>query len=197
VAVAAQDRKGVYLSQQGDGAGSFRKNGLQDEDVRRLELQQDGPRTRLWAGLFADPDEPGRGAWMLELTSAAGWKPMSDGWDGGACLGLTFAGTSVFAASHHWGVLTLDLTADSPRWSKPKLGCGLPERSEEQLFDPVISVAARGDLLLVATAKGVYRRRPEGNFQNTSSPEITGEQLSLPSTWLFCSGAHEIEVVGT
>jgi hypothetical protein len=200
VAVATQDRKGVYVSERG---GGFKNKGLEKQDVRRLELQQDGPRTRLWAGLFADPDEPGRGAWMLELTSAGGWREISQGWDGGALLALTFAGSSVFAASHHWGILVVDPTRENPQWSRPKLGCGLPERSEDQLFQPVVSAAARGGddpqshLLLAGTSQGVFRRKPDGTYQNSSAAEVTGEQLSLPSSWLFCSGAHEIQVVGT
>jgi hypothetical protein len=209
-AVAAQDRKGIYLSEKGGEGGSFKKFGLEGEDARRLEVQQEGVRTRLWAGLFAtNPDDPGHGAFMRELTGAGGWRRVDQGWDGGSCFALAFDGPIVYAATHHMGVLVLDVTQpDDAQWAwvKPTLGCGLPVRERDRIFQPVVAVAARGGLALVAGGLGVLRRqpgqgpgavlRPETPYRSCSETEVRPDLLPLPSTWLFCSGPHQIDMVG-
>src|SRR5690606_6328321 len=50
VAVAAQARHGVYLSQEGGRSRTFRNIGLTGVDTRTLAVQYDGPATVLWAG---------------------------------------------------------------------------------------------------------------------------------------------------
>jgi hypothetical protein len=196
-AVAAQKRRGIYLSDKGGGrGGTFQPFGLDGKDVRRLELQQDGVRTRLWAGQFADnPEDPGRGASMRDLTSAEDWKEMSGNWDGGSCFALAFDGTMVYAATHHLGVLTLDASKPDAKWARPDLGCGLPQRGEKRLFQPVVALAAGKGLVLAGGSKGVFRRKGDGLYENCSGAEVRPDSLPLPDTWLFCSGQHQIEVV--
>src|SRR5262249_13800793 len=53
VAVAAQGMGGVFLSSEGGQPGTFRRAGLQGEDIRELAVQVDGPRRFLWAGAAA------------------------------------------------------------------------------------------------------------------------------------------------
>jgi hypothetical protein len=195
-AVVARDRKGVYLSEQGGRGGTFKKFGLEGEDVRRLELQQEGVRTRLWGGLSAaNPSDAGRGTWMRDLTGAGDWRRVDQGWNGGSCFALAFDGPLVYAATHHMGVLTLDVTQPDLQWVTPTLGSGLPQRGPEKLFQPILSVAARARVVLAASAQGVYRRQPDGTYRSCSAAEVRPDLLPLPSTWLFCSGPHQIEVV--
>ncbi|HEY2028933.1 MAG TPA: baseplate J/gp47 family protein [Myxococcales bacterium] len=194
VAVATQDRNGVFLSTQGGRSGSFKPFGLNGNDVRRLELQQDGVRTRLWAGSYADaPDDAGRGAFMYELNATEGWKEMRANWDGGSCFALAFAGSKVYAATHHLGVLALNASDTTPSWVRPDLGCGLPQRGPEKLFQPVVALAARDGVVLAGGLKGVFRSRDAATYETCSASEVAPDFLPLPETWLFCSGQHQIE----
>jgi Baseplate J-like protein len=195
-AVAAQGRKGVYLSNNGARSGSFKPFGLIEKDVRRLEFQQESVRTRLWAGQSADsPEDSGRGAWVYELGSAEGWKERSANWDGGSCFALAFGGPTVYAATHHLGVLTLDSNNPDAKWIRPDLGCGLPLRSADRLLQPVNVLAARSGLVLAGGAKGVFRSKGDGLYENCSATEVQPDFLPLPDAWLFCSGPHQIEAV--
>jgi hypothetical protein len=48
---------------------------------------------------------------------------------------------------------------------------------------------------MAAGPRGVYASSDEGvTFANASETEFT-EAVELPSTWLFVSGQHEVEVV--
>lgn len=209
VAAAGTGLGGIYLSTTGGRPNSFRridKNMPGDEDIRALAVQYDGPRAFLWAGAAATGGDAGRGCYRWELRGAQdppeGWVAFSEGWEGGSCRGLAFHGTQVFAASHRLGVLRLDAGKSDARWQAPRISCGLPlrEREQERLFYPVDAIASSparlAPLIMAGGAAGVYRSLDEGeNYEAASSVEF-GEKVALPDTWLFVSGAHEVEVVG-
>ncbi|HYY58706.1 MAG TPA: baseplate J/gp47 family protein [Pyrinomonadaceae bacterium] len=201
VAVAARGTGGVYLSSQGGRPGSFTNIGQKGEDVRVLEIQQDGVRTFLWAGIRVAGNEPGRGAYRWELQGSApptGGTAVQRGWDGGSCHGLAFKGSFVFAATHEKGVLWLDLSkGDEASWHEPVLGSGLPIRDVERNFHPIEALAAdpQQRLVMAGGLQGIYRSRDNGtSYENCSSREFR-DKVTLPSTWLFCSGDHAVEVV--
>lgn len=196
-AVAARDRKGVFLSGRGGATGTFVvQPDLQHQDVRRLEVQDDGVRTRIWAGLFTpSAEDKGNGCFFLETTGAGAWTPVSQGWEGGSCLALAFDGPTVYAATNHRGVLTLDASTSPLVWQKPPLGCGLPQRAGQQKpFEPVVAVAARRGIVLTGGAMGVFRRDPDEIYRHRSGREIEPEKLPIPSTSVLCSGRHDIHV---
>jgi hypothetical protein len=203
VAVASQGAKGVYLSSEGGKPGTFRKIDLnmQNEDVRVLAVQYDGPRSFLWAGTAAlGPDDNGRGLFRWELRGSEnppeGWQPFAGSWQGGSCRGIAFLGTKVLAASHHSGVLRLDPGASNPAWETPDVRCGLPLRDAGR-FHPVDTVASdkQGALVMAGGIEGVFRSSDGGmTYEAASSSEFI-ETVTLPDTWLFVSGAHDISVV--
>jgi hypothetical protein len=93
-------------------------------------------------------------------------------------------------------VLRLDLSQSSPSWQAPDVECGLPLRDPGQ-FRPVETIAAREDAgrVMAGVSDGIFRSDDEGaTYQSTSSREFT-EKVTLPDTWLFCSGTHQITVV--
>lgn len=207
VAVAAQAMGGVFLSSEGGKAGSFRSIGLRGEDVRVLAVQQEGLRAFLWAGVAApSAGDPGSGCFSWELLGPKdppeGWLSFNKKWTGGSCKALAFQGSAVVAGSHHAGVLRLPARRDDAEWEAPALGCGLPLREAEQLFQPVDTVAAdpQGRLILAGGPKGTYRSagpEVEGekvHYENCSS-KVFLDKVALPPTWLFCSGEHDIWVV--
>ena len=90
VAVAARTTSGVsvYLSTEGGPSRSFKPLSLKDENVKTLEIQQDGPNTFLWAALALIAGSiSGKGAvrWKLQrLCRSAylddkglGWRQLS------------------------------------------------------------------------------------------------------------------------
>jgi hypothetical protein len=202
VAVAGMGLRGVYLSSTGGRGNSFRHIGLRNQDVRVLEVQRDGPRSFLWAGLAAASGaDPGRGCLSWELLGSAdppdGWRPFDKGWDGGSCLALAFDGAQAFAATHRAGVLWLDSSRRDAAWNRPGVDSGLPLRERERLFQPVLALAVGpgGGPLLAGGPAGAHRqRKPGGQYQNCSTQEFT-EKVTLPPTWLLVSGVHELEVV--
>jgi hypothetical protein len=204
VAVASQGAKGVYLSSDGGKPGTFRKieRNMQGEDVRVLAVQYDGPRSFLWAGTAAlGPDDNGRGLFRWELRGSQdppeGWVAFGTGWQGGSCRGIAFLGTKVVAATHHTGVLRLDPAASTPTWQAPDVRCGLPLRDAGR-FHPVDTVAAdrEGALLMAGGVEGVFRSSDGGLTYEAASNKEFIEKVTLPDTWLFVSGTHDINVVG-
>jgi hypothetical protein len=202
VAAAGMGQTGVFLSSTGGRGGTFRHIGLKGQDVRVLEIQRDGPRAFLWAGLAAaSGSDPGKGCLSRELLGSAdppdGWRPFDKGWDGGSCLALAFSGSTVYAGSHRVGVLWQDASRPGSTWQKPDVGSGLPLREAERLFQPVyaLATAPEGAPLLAGGPGGVFRR-PRGSerYEPCSTREFT-EKVALPPTWLLCSGSHELEVV--
>jgi len=200
VAVAAMEARGVWLSPAGGAGETFKPIGLQDQDVRVLEVQHDGPRSFLWAGLAAASGaDPGKGCVNHELlggsTPVADWRAFDRNWDGGSCLSLAFIGSSVFAGTHRAGVLSLDASRDGASWRRPDVGSGLPLREKERLFQPLPALAAMTDpsRLLTGGPGGVFRSAAGDRYEPCTQSEFT-EKVTLPPTWLFCSGPHEIEV---
>jgi baseplate J-like protein len=200
VGLAAQENRGVFLSTQEGRPNTFVNIGLQGKDVRVLSAQQMGPRTFLWAGVAAAGNEPGLGCFRLELVnaepSAAGWQAFEQGWKGGSCRSVAFQGARIHAATFRSGVLSLAPDERQPAWRAPDVECGLPLRDVAR-FHPVDSVAADpgGRLLLAGGVEGVYRSRDAGvKYERVSKRELE-DQVTLPGTWLFCSGEHDIAVV--
>jgi len=202
VAVSGMGQAGVFLSSTGGRGGSFRSIGLRGQDVRVLEVQRDGPRAFLWAGLAAaSGSDPGKGCLSRELLGSAdppeGWRAYDKGWDGGSCLALAFSGATVYAGSHRAGVLWQDASLPTPQWQRPDVGSGLPLREAERLFQPVyaLATAPEGAPLLTGGPGGVFRKPADSpRYEPCSTREFT-EKVTLPPTWLLCSGSHELEVV--
>jgi hypothetical protein len=199
VAVASRAAGGVFLSTNEGRANTFKSIGLEKEDVRVLEVQKDGPRRFLWAGVTVPGFEPGKGCHRFELTSAEeGWAHFKNNWNGGSCLGLAFLGDKTLAATHHAGVLWIDSTRDAATaaWQAPDVKCGLPMRDVEK-FQRVSAVAVdpAGRLLLAGGPEGIGRSKEGGRKYEPASTREFVDQVTLPENWLFCSGDHEIEIL--
>jgi hypothetical protein len=199
VAVAAIGSEGVFLSDRAGTTGTFRLSRLRGEDVRALEVQALGPRRFLWAGVTVAGFEPGKGCFRLELfTGQEEWTEFHSGWDGGSCLSVAFTDSTVLAATHHAGVLLLDSSREGAEaaWQRPDVNCGLPMRDMNR-FQRVAALAASpdGKSFLGGGPAGIFRSADAGkSYQNCSQKEF-GEQVTLPETWLFCSGEHELNIV--
>jgi hypothetical protein len=202
VAVAAQNTRGVYLSSTGGSTNTFRYIGLRGEDIRELAVQHDGPRSFLWAGTaVSGGNDPGKGCFTWELRGSQdppeGWQGFGKNWTGGTCRSITFVGTKVLAASHRAGVLQLDLHARDAAWQVPDVGCGLPLRDPGRFY-PILALAANPEahLVLSGGARGVFRSEDGGKMYSSSSSKEFSDKVTLPATWLFVSGEHDISVVG-
>jgi hypothetical protein len=197
VAVAAMAQLGVYLSVDGGVPGSFVQVGLSRVDVRALAVQYDGPATVLWAGAAeADPSRPGSGGYRTRLfESDVKWQPLPSGWSGGTCWGLAFQGTTAYAATQSAGVLRLDTGATAPGWLAVDVNGGLPLRDRTR-FQPVecVTTGPGGGLILAGGSRGVFRS-PDGQQWTAAAGRETRETVTVPDTWLICSGDHDIEVV--
>lgn len=201
VAVAAMQGRGVFLSITGGRGDSFRSLGLKNDDVRVLEMQHDGPRTFLWAGMYAaSGTETGTGCAAIELLGTAdapgGWRRYDRNWAGGSCLAIAFSGATVYAGTHRAGVLFCDSSKEDVSWRRPDPGSGLPTRTEERLFHPVAALATTGGegLVFAGGPAGLYRTRDGERYEPCSQREFS-DKVTIPPTWLFCSGQHQIEVV--
>lgn len=197
VAVAAQAQLGVAISTDGGAAGTFRAAGLTGTDTRALAVQLDGPATVLWAGAGEpDPARPGQGCFRARLFEAdVRWENLSAGWVGGTCWSVGFAGRTAVVATQSGGVLTLDGAAAQPQWRAPDVNCGLALRDRTR-FEAVSTVAtsADGAAVLAGGSRGVFRSIDLLRWQASARRE-TRDMVTLPETWLLCSGEHEIEVV--
>jgi hypothetical protein len=212
VAVAANNQTGVYLSRAGGKSGSFTKTGLEGRDVGELAIQRENVRAFLWAGLSI----PGTGAIpggalryeLLPDPPADGWVEFLEGWKGGSLLALAFTpdGT-VVAGSHSKGVLWLP-PGSSPKWQAPKDDVGVPVRGEQiagaavadrDLYPiKVLGVDSTGTIA-AGTLRGVYRAtEPSGHYVAVTDrkdfPSELREFVTLPPTWLFRSGEHQVTV---
>ena len=204
VVVAAQNQRGVLFSGQGGRAGTFAPIGLQGKDIRVLSVRSQGPRRLLLAGVTAPSgEEAGEGAHMIEVQGAelspGGWTALGQGWTGGSCRGLVIVGDTLIAASHRLGALRWDLRGASPSWRVPSVDSGLPLRDlpsgQTGRFEQMLAIASSGDaLVLVGGPRGVHRSSDAGANYASTSQRVFRERVTLPPTWLFCSGAHELEV---
>src|SRR5690606_6990994 len=168
IAVAAGERKGVWLSTAGAQSHKFRLGGLQGNDVRVLETQLHGGRAFLWAGFAAEAGAAGQGCARLERggfgADPAGWRELGEGWKGGSCQAIAFAGEHVFAASNRSGVLRLATPHLEQGWISSQIDNGLPIRDEQRLFHEVNDIAARpqaqgSPIVMAGGPVGVFRSR--------------------------------------
>jgi hypothetical protein len=209
VAVAARDGGGVFLSDRGGESGTFRRIGLENKDIRRLVMQYDGSRIFLWAGVTAAGFQAGEGCYRSELSDAdlaQEWGLIGTNWGvlgAGTCQAIGFLEGRVLAASERRGVLWLDIGAAGATWSDVR--AGLPAQQDGQP-SPVRTLAVtpagrstRTDAvtprwIMVGSARGVFRAaQPQGPYASASDRELT-DKVTLPRTWLFCSGAHDVSV---
>ena len=200
VAVAARGKKGVYLSHQGGQSKSFTPIGLANEEVRVLEVQHVGLRRYVWAGLAAVGDDPGKGChrWLLTGTdeNPEGWVHFGKGWEASSCRALTFVGNRAYAATRRGGVLALDIDMRDAAWRASSVNGGLPLR-ELRKFESVDAIASDvdGRWVMAAGARGIYRSDDAAEHFTYCSGRVFRDRVTLPPTWLFCSGEHEIRVI--
>jgi len=216
VAVAAQNSGGIYLSVDGGKTRTFRRIlGLENQAVRVLTVQADGARLWLWAGTFAaSGEDPGKGCYRWELLGeedpVGGWQQFNGNWKAGSCRGLAFMGSMVMAATHRGGVLRLD-PANNAGWQSPDIDSGLPLRDlTKGRFVTIETVAAdpAGRMLMAGVLTGDDRGEKKGvylaaaqdksydhwGYELASKAEFS-DKVTLPDTWLFVSGEHDITVV--
>jgi len=202
IAVAARNLDGIYLSTQGGRSGSFSNIGLVGEDVRVLEIQMDGVQTFLWAGVTVAGNEAGKGCYRWELQGSTMPKFAANfqtGWQGGSCSAIAFKDSLVFAGTYDRGVLWLDTAkGEAATWHAPLMECGLPIRDAERIFFPVDAVMSiSGQKYVFAGGhRGVYRSEDDGTNYESVSQRTFSDKVTLPATWLFCSGKFELEVIG-
>jgi hypothetical protein len=88
----------------------------------------------------------------------------------------------------------MDSAAASPEWKAASVNCGLALRDRTR-FEAVEAVAAGvGGRLLAGSTRGVYRSSDGVGWRATSNRQ-TRQLVTVPETWLLCSGEHDIEVV--
>jgi hypothetical protein len=207
VALAAEAAGGVWLSSNAGAPESFRLVRPAGEEIRSLSVQYDGPRVLLWAPRAA-PEGEGTGASRLPVdelgavdvpTLSGQWQDLAKGWTGGSCWMVRVVGNTAFAASQSSGVLALELGTADPTWTAPDVNCGLPLRDRRR-FTALTSVSGTvlddgRRLLLAAGAAGVHRSLDGGERWRTCSARVVDDVVTLPPSWLFCSGEHRVEVV--
>ena len=196
VAVAASSLGGIFISRTGGEAKSFRHIGLNKKDIRVLRVQSN---SYLWAGVTVAGNVSGEGCLRWDLTTLEDpeeWTAFREGWKGDSCRDIAFSGSKVLAGSHSAGVVSLDTDVRDAAWETPDFNCKLPLRDRGRLH-PVDAVAAdpNNPLLFAGGGLGVYRSEDDGKqYENSSNNEFL-EKVTLPSTWLFCSGTHDINVI--
>ncbi|MFJ4210266.1 baseplate J/gp47 family protein [Paenarthrobacter sp. NPDC089675] len=208
VVVAAEASAGVWLSPDSGTAGSFKQVKAAGEDIRCLTVQYDGGTSYVWLGR-AVPEGTGTGCLRLKIDELGrtdfdeqfmnSWEEFSAGWTGGSCWGVHVMGDAAYAATQSGGVLRFQLGQASAQWSVPDVNCNLPLRDRTR-FEPVRSVsgAVLPDgvaLVLAAGPKGVYRSKDSAASWESCTRRVVEDVVTLPDTWLFCSGDHRIEVV--
>ncbi len=207
VVVAAEASAGVWLSADAGLPQTFAPVRGPGDDVRCMAVQYDGPSVFLWIGRAA-PEGSGSGCARLriddltrtELSSlSAGWEELGRGWTGGSCWGVDVIGDTAHAATQSGGVVHLQLGQGTPTWEGPDVNCGLPLRDRAR-FAPVRSVT--GDLgatgehvVLAAGPRGVVRSVDGGASWRSCADRRVNDVVTVPPTWLFCSGEHKVEVV--
>jgi hypothetical protein len=204
VVVAAEGSSGVWLSDQAGASNSYYNIRRQGDDIRALAVQYDGPVTYVWsARAVSDPSDTGCVRLRVDdLTQIdhtgvlTAWETLDAGWTGGSCWQVSFGGLQAYAASQSGGVLRMDLSAGRLQWRGLGMNCGLPRRDAPPSLSPVQSVAvtADGKTVLAAGQEGVYRSLDGGDNYQSVSQRVAHDFVTLPPTWLFRPGAHQITV---
>lgn len=207
VVLAAEAGAGIWLSPQGGAPESFHQVKRHGDDVRCMTVQYDGPATWLWLGR-AVPEGSGAGCARLQLVEldrtsfdealASSWEELADGWSGGSCSSLQVLDGTAYAATYSSGVIALDLSAPGS-WDRREVNCGLPLRDRAS-FEQVQSVSAAmaddgGTLVLAAGPRGVFGSEDAAEHWRSRSNRVVEDVVTLPETWLFVSGEHQIDVV--
>ncbi len=196
VALAAQAQYGVYLSTNGGAQGSFSNIGMSKVDTRALAVQYDGPATLLWVGAGEpDPRKPGQAVFRCRLFEAGiKWDQLNNGWTGGTCWDLAFSADAAYAATQSGGMLRLALSPGAA-WEGADVNSGLPLRDRTRFASiETVAVDPTGSPVLVGGASGVTRSADALRWTPAAGRETT-EVVTIPDTWLLCSGEHDIEVV--
>lgn len=201
VAVAAKDRQGVYLSIEGGHEGTFRPD-LAGEQITVLAVQTWNSRLFIWAGTGSTGNDPGKGCFRREIagtwSAMPKWEQYSRGWQGESIYDLAFSGSRVFAASHSKGVLALDAAVDNAEWGAPELRSGLFQRAANQPFLPVHAVSVGSGILMAGGSEGIVQSRDGRSFTLASKSEFgDGTRITIPESWLICSGTHDIQIAET
>ena len=204
VALGSEAKRGVYLSHRGGASGSFQHSGLEGRWVRSLAVQYAGPITYVWAGIGVDgPEDQGEGCARFRLglagqeAEAAGaeeWTLYEEGWRGGSCYSLAVVGSQILAGTHRAGLLTLEASETAPSWKAPDLDCDLPLRDVGR-FHVIETVAASSGVILVGGARGVFKSVDGGTTYTETSGRVFDQTVTIPRTWLLCSGEHDLRVV--
>jgi uncharacterized phage protein gp47/JayE len=209
VIITAEAAAGVWLSPTGGAPESFHRIRAAGEDIRCLAVQYEGPSTYLWIGRSV-PEGTGTGCARIRIDDLArmqfdesllaSWEELGQGWSGGSCWGVHIVGDSAYAATQSGGVLRLQLRAGAQRtWDQRDVNSGLPLRDRGR-FEPVRSVSGalttdQTPVILAAGPAGVYRSTDSALTWRTCTSRTVDTFVTLPPTWLFCSGPHRIEVV--
>ncbi|MDJ0313096.1 baseplate J/gp47 family protein [Arthrobacter sp. H35-D1] len=208
VVVAAEASAGIWLSPDAGAPESFYQIRDAGEDVRCMSVQYEGPTTFLWMGRsVAEGDGTGcarlkideLGRTNFDTTLRNSWEQLSRGWGGGSCWGMNIVGDSAYAATQSGGVLRLRLGGGQPSWEQCDVNCGLPLRDRAR-FEPVRSVsgAIRDDgapLVIAAGPRGVYLCGDAAPDWENCGSRVVSDVVTIPETWLFCSGDHRVEVM--
>jgi len=139
--------------------------------------------------------KPGQGVQRARLFEATvKWEPLSAGWTGGTCWDLAFSTDAAYAATQSGGVLRLALQPGAT-WTAADVNSGLPLRDRTR-FQSIETVAVdpSGSPVLVGGASGVTRTTDGQHWTSAAGKEVA-DVVTIPDTWLLCSGEHDIEVV--
>ena len=161
-------------------------------------MEARGPRRFLWAGVTVAGFEAGRGCHCLELfTGQDQWTHLQRGWAGGSCLRIGFLESRVAVATQNGGVLLLDPSSlATAEWHGVVVNCGLPMEDTSRFQQlPALAVDPGGRQIMAGGESGLFRTNDAGaTFRTCGQREFT-DQVTLPETWLFCSGEHELNIV--
>lgn len=203
VAIAPFGSGEFFLSRRGGENNTYEKLASNSRQVKCVAFQRVGGRHYLWAGLAADGDK-GYGCLRGDLLeSVLQPKLLDKNWTGGSCLGLCFSGLQAYAATYNGGVLRADTTnLDVLRWAGTTVEAGLPfSDRKDGSFEPVSAIACVEQTVIVGTRSGVYSALPPESDDYGPGQQFVGpktlltDRISLPPTWLPCSGEHRLEVV--
>jgi len=198
VLVALQQLRGVAWSAAAGHSGTFAQAGLTGIDVRVLAPLELGTRRFVYAGAYATGAQEGEGVRRIELRGEEldeqGWQEVAAQWQGGSCLGLALMGETVIAATARKGVAVASGGAEGGTWRVPLVECGLPLREQGGGFESVTCVAvADRPPVLAGGPRGAFRSASGRTWSSVSDAVFT-ERVTLPSTWLFVGGEHDLQV---